>query len=320
MRNLYLICILSLLFSPYDNYAQKGKLLSKLYTELPVSCIQLSPDKNIIAIADDTEDPLGFQELQETYKINILSSGSYSKKFELLGHKESIESINFSADSKRLVSTDKNGTIIIWELTNGKQLANIETGKWVHNAKFSNSGNEIIAIQGFEEVAFIYNIKGELIARLEVGKYINDFILNNKTNEIFFGCHDEIQVWSLISREKLRSIQFSGLMCMRFNHDYSKFAIGMSSGDVILMTTDLNEVIRLKGHFKPVLSISFSFDNSKLASASSDQTARVWNLKNQSEIIQLINEHKGSVKAIEFITEKNGFMTGGKNKEIKIWK
>jgi len=320
MRNLYLTYILILLFSSCENYAQKGKLLSSLSTELPVSCIQLSPDKNIIAVADDTEDPLGFQELKETYKINILNSDSYSKKFELLGHNEPIESINFSADSKRLVSTDNSGTIIIWDLTNGKQLSNIETWEWVHSAKFSNSGNEIVAIQGYEKVALIYSVNGELIARLEVTKHINDFDLNNKTNEIFFGCHDEIQVWSLISRDKLKSIQFSGLMCMRFNHDYSQLAIGVSKGDIIIMSNDLKEIKKLTGHFKPVLSISFSLDNSKLASASSDQTARIWDIKKGSEIIQLTNEHKGTVQAIEFISEKNEFMTGGENKELKIWK
>ena len=319
MRNLYFIFILLLLFSSTEIKAQKGKLSSTISVDLPVSCIQVSPDKEIIAIADDTEDPLGFQELKETYKIKILNSGSYSKKYEFIGHKESIESINFSLDSKRLVSTDKEGTIIIWDLSNGKQLSKIETGEWIHNAKFSISGNEIVAIKGYEKVALIYNIKGNLITKLTVSKQINDFDLNNITNEIFLGCFDEIQVWSLISVEKLRSIPFSGLMCMRFNHDYSQLAIGVSSGDVFIMSTYLKEITKLKGHFKPVLSISFSFDNSKLASASSDQTARIWDLKKRSEIIQLTNEHKGTVQAIEFISDKNEFMTGGENKELKIW-
>jgi len=320
MRYLYFIFILPLLFSSLEIKAQKGKLSLTIPVDLPVSSFQLSPDKNIIAVADDTEDPLGFKELKETYKIKILNSDNYSQKFELLGHKESIESINFSVDSKKIVSTDKQGTIIIWDLSNGKQLTKIETGEWVHNAKFSNSGNEIIAIQGYEKVALIYNIKGNLIAKLEVGKQINDFDFNNKTNEVFFGCYDEIQIWSLISREKLKSIPFSGLMCMRFNYDYSQLAIGVSGGDIIIMSNDLKEIYRLKGHFKPVLFISFSFDNSKMASASSDQTARIWDLKKQSEIIQLTNEHKGTVQAIEFISDKNEFMTGGENKEIKVWK
>lgn len=299
---------------------QKGKLLTTISTELPISCIKLSPNKNFIAVADDTEDPLGFRDLNETYKINILNSENYSKKFELTGHNESIESINFSTDSKKIISSDKSGVIIIWNLSDGKQLVKIETNEWVHNIKFSNSGNEIIAIQGYEKVALIYSTEGDLITKLEVSKQINDFEFNPTTNEIYFGCYDEFQVWSLTTREKINSSPFSGLMCIKFNHDYSKLAVGNSNGDIILMTPELKEIYRLKGHFKPVLSISFSFDNSKLASASSDQTSRIWDLKKQSEIVQLTNEHKGTVEAIEFISPQNVFMTGGENKELKVWK
>ncbi|MDB9755928.1 retroviral-like aspartic protease family protein [Winogradskyella sp.] len=311
---------LTILTKEYYNSELTISLAKKIPIVMPVSCIKMSPDKEFIAVADDTEDPLGFQELKETFKINILNSDNFSKKFELKGHVESIESINFSANSKRIVSSDKSGVIIIWNLSDGKQLAKIETGDWVHNIKFSNSGNEIFAIQGYEKVALIYNINGNLITKLEVGKQINDFEYNPITNKIYFGCYDELQVWSLVSRDKLNSLPFSGLMCMQYNHDYSQLAIGNSNGDIIIMSPELKEIYRLNGHFKPVLSISFSFDNSKLASASSDQTARIWELKKQSEIIQLTNEHNGSVKAIEYISDKNEFITGGENKELKIWK
>ena len=81
------------------------------------------------------------------------------------------------------------------------------------------------------------------------------------------------------------------------------------------MADQQKEILRLKGHFKPVLSVSFGFDNTKLASSSSDQTSRIWDLKKQSEIVQQTNEHKGNVNSIEFISPKNVFLTGGENKE-----
>ena len=298
----------------------KGKLISTLHTELPISCIQLSPNKKIIAVSDDTEDPLGFKELKETYKINILNSENYSNQFELIGHQHSIESIDFSPDSKKLVSSDKRGTIIIWELSRAKQLISINSKDWVHSVKFSSSGNEIIAIQGFKKNVLIYDLKGNLITKLDIKKQINDFEIDTKSNKVFLGCFEELQIWSLITRKKIKSVPFSGLMCMKFNEDCSQLAIGNSKGDIIVMNPELEEIYRLKGHFKPVLSVNFSFDNSKLASSSSDQTSRIWNLKKEREIIQQTNEHKGSVSAIEFISSKNVFITGGRNKELKIWK
>lgn len=442
MKLVFSFTFITLFF--YSSQAQKGKLLTTISTQLPISCIKLSPDKKIIAFADDTNDPILINP-KETYIINVLNSDNFSGKFKLLGHKKYITSICFSKDSQKLVSADRNGDIFIWDLSDGKQLMKIETDEWIHNIKFSNSGNEIIAIQGYEKIALVYDIKGELIAKLNVGKQINDFEYNPVTNNIYFGCYSEFQVWSLTSRKMLHSFPFSGLMRMKFNQDYSQLAIGKSNGNIIIIPynelydsieiakyldyegdllsirhllvstwgeTDTviyakakrkidsimplvnqsnfqdfivkysddpgsknkggkyedfmdhemvpeiitfannepigkigciqtkygfhiievlrrksvedffqdKEIYRLKGHFKPVLSVSFSFDNSRLASASSDQTARIWEIKKQNEIVQLTNEHKGTVSSIEFVSSKNTFMTGGVNQELKIWK
>jgi len=311
---------LTILTKEYTSEKLSISLVQKLSTLMPVSCINVSPDKKFIAIADDTEDPLGFKELKETFKISILNSKTYLKKLEFKGHLASIEAINFSYDSKYLVSSDQRGVIIIWDLSNGKQITKIETSEWVHNVKFSNLGNEIVAIQGFEKRALIYDTNGNLRAKIDVGKQINDFEYNPITNKIYFGCFDELQVWSFLSRKKLNSLPFSGLMCMQFNHDYSQFAIGNSNGNIVIMSPKLQEINRLIGHFKPVLSVSYSLDNSKLASASSDQTARIWGINKQNELIQLVNEHNGTVNSIQYISDKNDFITGGENKELKIWK
>ena len=80
MRNIYLIWLLVFLALSFEAKAQKGKLIISINTELPVSCIQLSPNNSLIAVADDTEDPLGFQELIETYKITVYNIDDYSKK------------------------------------------------------------------------------------------------------------------------------------------------------------------------------------------------------------------------------------------------
>ena len=318
MKKYLIVTVVVFLF--IDLSAQKGRLNKAIDMELPVSCIQMSPDKKIIAIADDTEDPLGFQELNEEFKITIVNSSDYTEKFELSGHQESIEAISFSLDSKQLISSDKGGEIKIWDLANGTEVVSIKTGEWVHNVKFSSSGDEFISIQGYEKVAMIYDVKGNLIAKLQINKQINDFDFNARTNQIYFGCHDEFQVWSLVTRKLAYKIPFEGLMCISFNHDYSNLAIGTCNGEIILLTPELKEITKLNGHFKPVLCLSFSFDDKKLASASSDQTVRVWDLKKGSEMLQLTNEHKGTVSSIEFISDNNEFMTGGENKELKVWK
>jgi len=308
------------IFITIGAHCQKLKLLTSISKDLPTSYIEISPNKLITAVADDTTDPLGFKDVKEDFKITIRNASNFEIQHTLSGHSESIESLDFSSDSEKLVSADKSGLIIIWNLKSGKKIAEIKTDDWVHDAKFTSSDNEIVAIQGYEKRAFLISITGETLATFKVDKQINDFDINKKTNLIYFGCYDEFQIWSLISRSKISSKSFSGLMRMSFDNSFNQLAIGLSSGDILLLDKELNEVKRFSGHFKPVLSMDFNFNNSKLISGSSDQTARIWDIAKGKELKNIVNAHKGDIKAVCFISSKDEIMTGGESKELKLWK
>ena len=314
------ITLILIFFHSINTFAQKGKMVKLITTVLPVRMIKSSPNHELIAVGDYTNDPLGFNELNEDYTVTVLDINDYSVLHKLKGHTDKIEAINFSFDSKYLVSSDSDGNIFIWDLISGDVVVEINTGDWIHNVKFSNSGQEIIAIQGFEKSALIYDLDGLKISTLNVGVQINDFDFNSKTNQIYLGCHNELQIWSIVSRKKLKSIPLRGLHCLRFNKDYTKFAVGLLSGDIQIFNSANTKIETLEGHFKPVLSISFNFNDNKIVSSSSDQTARVWDLSRGKEILQLTNEHKGSILSVEFLTKDDLFASGGENLELKIWK
>lgn len=298
----------------------KGKLVLKIQNDVPVSCIQISPDKKIVAISDKKTEADIFNEVEnKRFNIKILESNSKYEKFVLKGHSDEITSINFSPDSKRLLSTDTKGNIIIWDLINGRKVKQIETNEWVGKARFINEGKEIIASQDFAKVALVYNLEGELLQKLKINNEIRDFEINFNTKEILFICHKEIQKWSLTSMKKIKNISIININCIKFSPDYKRIAMGDYDGNIFIMTENLDVVFKLEGHFNTILSLSFSFDGELLASGSSDQTARIWNLEEQKEIIQLTNIHKGRVSAIEFISGLNLFMTGGEREEILIW-
>jgi WD40 repeat protein len=300
-----------------NNCTLKGNMYKQINPEFPISSIRLSPDKSMIAVAYQSEKFIWSDE-NENFKIQIFENKTFKLIQELEYHKTNVESIDFSPDSKKIVSADNDGNIVIWNLPNGEKIKKIETGKFINKVKYTGSGEKIIAIQGYDKIAFVFDNTGNLIDKIETGKQINDFAINNNTNEIIFGCYDEIQTYSLFPIKKIKSIPFKDLMTIIFNHDYSKIAIGTTGEcDIIMMNSKLKELYRLKGHFKPVLSMSFSFDDTNLVSASSDQTIRLWNLNSKTETFQLSNEHKGIVHAVEFIGNDK-FVSGGE-KDLKIW-
>lgn len=296
----------------------KGKLLKKLNLEMPIGCVAVSKNKKLIAIGDNSDDPFEDQGFKEKFKVSILSTNDYSKIYSLVGHEDKIEAMDFSSDSKKLVSTDSKGNIIIWDLVSGLEIKTIKTNHWIHNVKFTNESKTILAVMGFEKKALVYSLSGELIKTLMVDHQIEDFEINTKKHEIYFACFDEIQVWSLEKYEKINSIPYKRIRRIKLGHNKEIIALGLSSGDVVLLNKNLIEIAKYSGHFKPIMDINFSPNDKLIGSASSDQTARIWDLENQSEILQLMNEHNGTVNAISFVSESR-FITGGENKELKIW-
>lgn len=315
------IIIVFIFFLSFHPYAQKGKLLKLIKTELPVNVIKSSPNRDLIAVGDYTNDPLGFKDLREDYTVTIIDGKEFSVLHKLKGHTDKVEALSFSLNSKNLVSSDSDGNIIAWDLIKGKSLINIKTNEWVHEVMFSNSGAEIIAIQGFEKRAVLYDLKGNEISTFNLGVQINDFALNRNTNQIYFGCHNELQIWSLISRQKKKTFPLKGIYCIRFNKDYSEYAIGFINGEIRTYNSNsFHETSILKGHFKPVISLSFNEKNEKIVSSSSDQTIRVWRLADGKELLNLTNEHRGSVLSVEFLTKDDLFASGGENLELKVWR
>lgn len=296
------------------------KLVKAINKDLPSKCVKLSPDKSLIAVADDTNDPLAFENTGEVFKIRLYDNKTFSLMLEFVGHKHVIESIDFSPNSEKLVSVDKSGVIIVWDLREKRKVVELNTGSWTNKVIFTSSGNEIVVSQQFEKQSLVYSLTGELILALKVGAQINDFEINRITNNIYFLCPGEIQIWSLVSRNKISSKSLSGLYNIKYDNSFSRLAAGLVNGDIVILDNDLNELKRLKGHFKTVLSLDFNFDNSKLVSGGLDQTIKVWSLEREKELLSISNAHKGKVSAVAFTSDRDQFLTGGENKEIKIWK
>ncbi|MBD2576110.1 WD40 repeat domain-containing protein [Oscillatoria sp. FACHB-1406] len=75
---------------------------------------------------------------------------------------------------------------------------------------------------------------------------------------------------------------------------------------------------RLEGHSDVVISISFSPDGKTLASGSSDNTIKLWNIETGKEI-RALNGHSESVISISFSPDGKTLASGSRDKTIKLW-
>jgi WD40 repeat protein len=74
---------------------------------------------------------------------------------------------------------------------------------------------------------------------------------------------------------------------------------------------------KLKGHRNDVNCLSFSFDNTRLVSASEDWTAKVWDVNSRSVVITL--KHGNRVRGAHFNRAGDKLITTSEHGSVKLW-
>jgi F0F1-type ATP synthase membrane subunit b/b' len=79
-----------------------------------------------------------------------------------------------------------------------------------------------------------------------------------------------------------------------------------------------DELLSLKGHTDDVKSVSWSPDGSRIATASSDETARVWDAKSGAELLML-KGHTGSVTSVSWSPNGSHIATTSQDGTARVW-
>jgi len=79
-----------------------------------------------------------------------------------------------------------------------------------------------------------------------------------------------------------------------------------------------SDLLTLKGHSGPVASVAFSPDGKRLASASKDQTVKVWNAATGQETLTL-KGHSTSVLSVAFSPDGKRLASASNDGTVKVW-
>ncbi len=169
----------------------------------------------------------------------------------LEGHEKKVIAMAWSPDGKYIASVGEEKAVLLWDAVKGDKVR--LSGAILHDQSIS---------------CIVWSPDCKYIATGSMGL-------------------KPVIIWKADTGQELRGLamqQTMGVFSLAWSPDCKSLACGTFEKDVLLWSLDNDEasVVYLKGHTGLVLSVNFNHDGTRIASAGSDSTVKIWDLTKSS--------------------------------------
>ena len=234
-----------------------------------------------------------WQQAQQNYVDTDGRSAKYrstpSVYSELIGHSQSVTSLDFSPDSAYLLSSSADGSIRLWSTETKTNVVCYRGHNFpVWKAKFAPLGY-YFASASHDRTARLWVTSNINAMRIFAGhgSDVNSVAFHPNYYYLFTGSSDKtMRLWEVQTGDCVRI--FTGHTSSIYDCQVcpdGKYAVSAGE-DMAINIWDLAAGKRcgiLKGHTGPIWSVDISGDGTVLASGSSDNTVRLWDLRTLSD-------------------------------------
>jgi WD40 repeat protein/serine/threonine protein kinase len=254
-----------------------------------------------------------------------------------------VVALSFGPDGKKLASGSLDSTVNVWDMSTGKVLLTLDGHTAdVRDVVFSPDGTRLVsagndrklkvwdAISGFE----IYSLHGhessisQVMFTADATKIVSGSL--NGTVKVWDASHGQEPlalighsqpVWGVcFSPDGTQIVSASGTNNARVVNSEGAQSAGEAK---VWDVASGQEIFTLAGHTGSLTSVAYSFDGTKIASGSDDQTVKLWDSTTGREFLTL-EGHADTVTSVAFSSDGQRLVSAsGVNRDIagvvKVW-
>jgi len=253
----------------------------------------------------------------------------------LQGHTDSLTDVSYSHDGRIIASCSKDGSIIMWNAENGKQVRMIKSGRnHVIRLAFTNNDKLLIAMsrdQSYENsVLEVWSVSNGQLVRVIPIRCSNDMTIDKEDRWIAIATSGtSIEVYELKEGKKIKEIPNAHTQCLTtidFSPDGRKLVSATFWGDFIIRDWASEEILLSKkvknvhmSLLPRVYSAKFSNDGKNIVTASSDNVIRIWEADTGDQVGEPLVGHTESVLFASFSQDGKCVVSTSLDGTARIW-
>ena len=252
--------------------------------------------------------------------INLYNANSGKLLSSFKGHLDWINCIAFSKDSKKLVTGSWDYNLKVWSVKDGKERSTLKGhSSAISTCAFSDDGKQVISssLDGTLKVWDAY-AGSEITTLLGHQQRVNGFDVTPQGDLVSVSDDGTLRLW-----DKLAGLE---LTTFAAHSDYISSAAFLPNGQILSSSNDKSAKLwdlniadkDTMSHSKPILSLAFTNDGSTLASASLDNTIKLWHA-DTGKFIKQLKGNGSIIRTIAFNGSGSLLAAAGDDKSITIY-